>query len=66
MLQTPVRIWKCATFFISDETWQTQVAAFFLGCIAVAGIYGALSADKKIFWVQAAPALLALALLLYR
>ena len=54
------------TFFISDEAWQSHVAAFFLGCIAVAGIYGALSADKKIFWVQAAPALLALALLLLR
>lgn len=43
--------------------WQGQdgfaTKLFFLGCIAVAGIYGAATASKKILWVQAAPALLA-------
>jgi putative membrane protein len=29
-----------------------------LGCVAVAGIYGAISATKKIFFVQALPAIL--------
>ena len=33
---------------------------FFLGCIIVAGIYGALSTKKKtLFWFQSAPAILA-------
>ena len=36
---------------------------FFLGCVVVAGAYGAWSVSRRIFWVQAAPALLALGLL---
>ena len=42
-------IWS---FFIEDRIWSTNIALFFLGCVAVAGIYGALSAAKKIFFVQ--------------
>jgi len=42
---------------ISDEKWMVNIALFFLGCVAVAGIYGALSAAKKIFFVQALPAI---------
>ena len=38
------------------------VQLFFLGCVVVAGVYGAATVDKKIFAIQAAPALLALAL----
>jgi putative membrane protein len=37
---------------------------FFLGCIIIAGIFGALTASRKIFFVQALPALLAMALVL--
>lgn len=37
---------------------------FFLGCVVVAGIYGGYSANKKIFFIQALPALIALALVL--
>lgn len=48
------------TFFISDESWRGNVAVFFLGCVAVAGVYGGFSASKKIFYIQALPALLAL------
>ncbi len=48
------------TFFISDERWKIYVAIFFLTCICVAGIYGAFSASKKIFFVQALPAIIAL------
>ncbi len=51
------------TYFISDPMWQTYIRIFFLGCIIVAGIYGALTADKKILFVQAVPALIALILL---
>ena len=50
-------IWS---FFIEDPKWQTNIALFFLGCVAVAGIYGAISATKKIFFVQALPAILAI------
>jgi len=48
------------TFWITDNLWKTNVSIFFLGCISVAGIYGAISADKKIFFVQALPAIIAL------
>lgn len=39
------------------------VKIFFLTCIIIAGIYGAATASKKILYVQALPALLALVLL---
>ena len=54
------------TFFIRDPFWNNNIALFFLTCVAVAGIYGALSADKKIFFIQALPALLAILLILFR
>lgn len=40
------------------------VKVFFLGCVLVAGVFGGLTASRKILWIQALPALLALALLL--
>ena len=54
-------IWS---LFIKVGAWQVYVALFFLGCVAVAGIYGAATASKKIFTVQALPALVGIALLL--
>jgi putative membrane protein len=51
------------TFFITDAEWYTNIATFFLACVTVAGTYGALTVEKKIFFVQAAPALIALILL---
>lgn len=39
------------------------IRLFFLSCVAIAGIFGAATVSKKIFFVQALPALLALALL---
>ncbi|MCS3431629.1 DUF1304 domain-containing protein [Klebsiella sp. BIGb0407] len=39
---------------------------FFLICVLIAGIYGALTANKKILYVQALPALLALIALLFQ
>ena len=52
------------SLLISDTIWQINVALFFLCCVAVAGIYGAISASKKIFYVQALPALIGIILLL--
>jgi putative membrane protein len=40
------------------------IKVFFLACVIVAGIFGALTASRKILWVQAAPAAAALGLLL--
>jgi putative membrane protein len=53
------------TFFISDARWQTNISVFFLSCVAVAGIYGALTSSKKIFFVQALPAIIALLTVLF-
>ena len=46
---------------IAEPSWHRNVASFFLACVAVAGIYGALTAGKRILLVQTVPALLALA-----
>ena len=51
------------SLFIEDPKWSFYVAIFFLGCVLVAGVFGALTASKKIFWVQGLPALIALVLL---
>ncbi len=42
----------------------TPVKLFFLGCIIIAGLYGAATASRKILFVQALPAALALACVL--
>eukprot|EP01134_Creolimax_fragrantissima_P006056 CFRG6056T1 len=36
---------------------------FFLGCVAVAGCYGAITVLRKIFYIQGVPAIIALVLL---
>ena len=41
-------------------TGQRDVALFFLGCVVVAGLYGAATVNRRIFFVQALPALLAI------
>lgn len=40
------------------------VKAFFLSCVLIAGLFGAATVSRRILWVQAVPAALALALLL--
>jgi putative membrane protein len=47
------------TFFIDDPAWEINIAVFFLSCVIIAGCYGAVSASKKIFFVQALPAIIA-------
>ena len=41
-----------------------SVKLFFLGCVAVAGLYGAATASRRILFVQTVPAALGIALLL--
>lgn len=45
-------------------TGSREFCLFFLSCVVVAGIYGAVSVNRRIFLVQALPALLAIAALL--
>ena len=41
-----------------------DVKVFFLGCVIVAGIFGAFTAKRSILWVQALPGAIALAAVL--
>ena len=58
-------------FLAAGLTWGLWLGAedhgikiFFLSCVIVAGVYGAATAAKKILYVQALPAVIALALVL--
>ncbi|MFX5647644.1 DUF1304 domain-containing protein [Acinetobacter baumannii] len=45
---------------LADAPFATSIANFFLGCVLIAGFYGGLTASKKIIYIQAVPALIAL------
>lgn len=49
---------------LSLGTDGTDVKVFFLLCILIAGIYGAITANKKILFIQAFPAAIGLVLVL--
>ena len=54
-------IWS---LFISDHHWKIYIAIFFLVCVFIAGVYGVLTtSSKKILYIQALPALIALILM---
>lgn len=55
-------IWS---LLIQNPEWQHNVGLFFLACVAVAGIYGAATVSRRIFFIQASPALLAIVLILF-
>jgi len=40
-----------------------DIKVFFLGCILVAGVYGGITAKRKILYIQALPAIIGLVLL---
>ena len=54
-------IWS---YFISDVNWGAYIRVFFLTCVIVAGIFGAITASRKIFIIQALPAIIALSFVL--
>ena len=54
-------IWS---LLVADPEWSRNIAFFFLGCVAIAGIYGAATVQKTILAVQTAPALIAVAVIL--
>jgi len=41
-----------------------QIIIFFLGCVIIAGIFGAITARKSILWLQGLPGAIALSLVL--
>lgn len=57
-------------FLVAGLVWGLIAAdglaikSFFLGCVIVAGVFGAATASRKILFVQALPAAIALLLLL--
>ncbi|MEO8501616.1 MAG: DUF1304 domain-containing protein [Vicinamibacteria bacterium] len=53
-------VWGLVT---SPPEQSFAVKTFFLSCVVVAGTYGAFTVSKRIFFVQAIPAILALGLL---
>lgn len=48
---------------IRNPGWAFSVSLFFLICVVTAGIYGAVTSSRSIFWKQALPALIALVVL---
>jgi len=46
---------------VGPEEHRFAFAVFTLSCVAVAGVYGAMTVSWRIVWVQTAPAVLALA-----
>jgi putative membrane protein len=49
-------VWALTT----GEPFAYSLKLFFLGCVVIAGLYGAATASRAILFVQAIPALLAL------
>ncbi|MGH8700336.1 MAG: DUF1304 domain-containing protein [Burkholderiales bacterium] len=58
-------------FLVGGLVWGLSLGAagnpikiFFLTCVVVAGVFGALTANRKILWAQALPGAIALGLVL--
>lgn len=47
---------------IAPAELHQSLAYFFLGCVLVAGLYGSITASRKILFIQAVPALIAIIL----
>jgi putative membrane protein len=55
-----------AGLFYGLALQSREIVLLFLGFVIVAGVYGALTANRKIFFIQALPAILAVALVAWR
>ena len=51
-------------YFYSKPEVGLQIILFFLGCVVVAGVYGAITAKISILYLQAFPAAISMALLI--
>lgn len=57
-------------FLCAGVTWaavsrEAHLGFFFLGCVSIAGIFGGITVNRRIFYLQALPALLALGFLAF-
>lgn len=50
--------------FHKNPAFAFQIRLFFLGCVAVAGVYGAATAKLSILYIQTVPAVIGIALVL--
>lgn len=55
-------IWS---LLIETPEWSRNVGIFFLSCVAIAGLYGGLTASRKIIYVQTLPAAITLFLWIF-
>lgn len=49
---------------LAPTAYARELALFFLACVLIAGLYGGATANKRIWYVQALPAAIALIVLL--
>ena len=49
---------------LAPVAYARELALFFLACVLIAGLYGGATANKRIWYLQALPAAIALALVL--
>ncbi|MFA9189064.1 DUF1304 domain-containing protein [Flavobacterium magnesitis] len=52
------------SLYIENKEWSNNIAVFFLICVIVAGLFGAMTASRSIFFKQALPAIIALLFLI--
>ena len=55
-------------FLVAGLIWgllanQFSIQLFFLCCVFIAGVFGAMTVSRRIFWIQAMPAMIALLVL---
>ena len=50
---------------LAPAAYARELALFFLACVLVAGLYGGATANKRIFLIQALPAAIALAVVIF-
>jgi putative membrane protein len=53
------------SLYYPDPMMQRHLGLFFLGCVAVAGVYGGLTVSYRIVLIQALPALVTFALVFF-
>jgi len=50
---------------VLDKPFAVQAQLFFLCCVVIAGIYGAISVNRRIFYIQALPAICTILLIFF-
>ena len=51
--------------FAAPADFAISIKVFFLACVVVAGVFGAITVSRRMLWLQAAPAAVALLMALY-